>query len=231
MNTSLTMKVLSGALLALATCVTHADAVPNNSIYAGAYFLSFKPTSPGLQGPFTVPGLNASVDNVTTTYLAYLRRLSPNFDLELAAGIPPTTTVVGQGPASVGSVPYNGQKLITAKWLSPTLLLNYKFFSEDTALRPYVGIGINHTIFYDRTVTAAGQAVTGGPTSVSLSPSTGGAAVVGLSYRLQDRWFAHASYSVSNIHTSAVADTAGIVRTTHLDFGPRSVVLAVGYTF
>lgn len=208
-----------------------ADSADNNGIYAGAYLVQFHSTASDLAGPYTVPGLNAGLDNVTTAYLAYIRRLSEHFDLEIAGGVPPTTKTVGQGPASVGSVPFNGQTLITAKWLSPTALLEYKFLSDTDALRPYIGIGVNHTVFYDREVTAAGQRVTGGPTSLSLSSSTGLAGTLGLSYRVDSHWYAHASYSVSNIHTSASADTAGFVRTTHIDFGPRAVVLAVGYTF
>lgn len=230
MNTRI-RRLVAGILLGLAAAAAVADSSHDNAVFAGAYILHFDTQTPGLTGPYTVPGLGAGLKDTATLYLAYIRRLNEHFDFELAAGAPPVTRTIGRGPATLGSVPYDGQTLITARWLSPTALIEYKFFSEDTPWRPYLGVGINHTAFYDRNVTGPGQAVTGGPTSVSLSASTGIAATAGISYRFQERWFAHASYSVSNIHTNAVADTAGIERTAHIAFGPRAVVLAVGYTF
>ena len=85
-----------------------------------------------------------------------IRRLNSYLDLELAFGVPPNTKTIGKGPATLGSVPYNGQTIATAKWLAPSALLEYKFFSESAALRPYIGVGVNYTSFYDRQVTAAG---------------------------------------------------------------------------
>lgn len=231
MNRSISVKLTGLALMTLGAAGASAQAPLSNSVFAGAYFLKFHSTTQDLAGPYTVPGLNADLKDTTTLYLAYIRRLSPHFDLELAAGWPPNTKTVGVGPANVGSVPFNGQTLITAKWISPTLLLDYKFFDEETKFRPYLGVGINHTAFYDRQVTAEGQAITGGPTKLSLQSSTGIAATAGLSYQFAPRWYAHASYSISNIHTDAIANTAGIIRTTHIDFGPRALVVAVGYTF
>jgi outer membrane protein len=210
---------------------TNALAVDNNTVLVGGYFINFDVTTPGLQGPGTVPGLGADVKSITTAYLAYTRRLTEHFSVELAAGDPPTAKTVGVGPSKLGSVPYDGQTLITARWLSPTVLVEYTFLDEKSPIRPYIGLGINHTVFYNRVVTDAGAQVTGGPTSVSLSPSTGGAATVGLAYNIAPHWVAHASLSVSNIHTSAVADTAGVERTANISFGPKAAVIAVGYTF
>jgi outer membrane protein len=232
MNHRIMKTALAGLVcLFAASSVALAEEAPNNALFAGAYLVSFNSKASDLSGAYTVPGLNASIPSLTTAYLAYTRRLTDHLDLELAAGEPPLTKTVGSGPAAVGSVPFNGQTLITAKWLSPAALIEYKFFEESAAFRPYVGVGVNHTIFYNRVVTPAGEQVTGGPTRLSLSPSTGIAATLGLSYRIDTNWYAHASYSVSNIHTNGVADTLGVIRSTHINFGPRAVVLAVGYAF
>jgi len=228
------MKSLTKLIIGLGLSVgllNAAYAVENNTVLVGAYFINFDVTTPGLQGPGTIPGLGADVKNITTAYLAYTRRLTDHFSVELAAGDPPTAKTVGVGPAKLGSVPYDGQTLITAKWLSPTVLLEYTFMDEKSPIRPYVGVGVNHTVFYNRVVTDAGAQVTGGPTSVALSPSTGGAATIGLAYNIAPHWVAHASFSVSNIHTSAVADTAGLERTAHISFAPKAAVIAVGYQF
>src|SRR5262249_28286034 len=136
-----------------------------------------------LQGPFVPAGANVDLKNTQTGYFAYIRRLNSHLDLELAFGIPPTTKTLGKGPAALGSVPYNGQVIATSKWLAPSIVLNYEFFSESAPLRPYVGVGVNYTTFYDRQVTGAGQAVAGGPTRLSLTSSVGPVGTLGLKYQ------------------------------------------------
>jgi outer membrane protein len=230
MNKKLTVAAAS-ALLALALSVAHADGVPDNTIRVGVYYLHYHTSADDISGPFVPTGLNLSVKDVETLYLAYVRRLSEHFDLELAAGYPPVTKTYGRGPAEVGSVPYNGQEISSARWLAPTLLLNYKFFDDTHAWRPYIGVGFNYTHFYDRRSTAAGNAGAGGPTSIALPDSAGPAATVGMSYQLRGRWSLYASYSASVVRSRLTADTAGVLRTSEVSFGPRAVVVAAGYSF
>jgi outer membrane protein len=160
--------VAATALFALTGSLAYADGVPDNTVRVGMYYIQYHASADDLAGPYVPTGLNLSVNDVETLYLAYVRRLSEHFDLELAAGYPPLTKTEGRGPAQIGSVPYNGQVLVTARWFAPTLLLNYKFFDDSHAWRPYIGIGVNYVNFYDRRSTAAGNAVGGGPTSIAL---------------------------------------------------------------
>jgi outer membrane protein len=224
-----------GAVLALSAAGARADSSdttpPSNSIRVGLYYLHYFTHADDLSGPFTPGGLNVSLEDTETLYLAYVRRLSAHFDVELAFGVPPLTKTDGKGPTSVGSVPYNGQTLFTARWLAPTALLNYNFLDESAPLRPYVGVGVNYTRFYDRQSTAAGNAVGGGPTSISLPVSVGPAAVLGLSYRISEHWNLHASYSVSDVRNTATADTGGILRTTNAKYWPTALVVSVGFSF
>jgi outer membrane protein len=184
-----------------------------------------------LSGPYVPPGANIDAKNVDTLYAAYVRRLSSHFDVELALGYPPLQKTVGKGPATLGSVPYDGQVIATARWLAPTLLVEYMFLDEQSAWRPYVGVGVNYTTFYDRDSTAQGNAASGGPTRLSLTPSVGAAGTVGVAYHIANQWHAYASYSISKVSTDLSADTAGIIRTTHINFGPQALVVAVGYSF
>jgi outer membrane protein len=177
------------------------------------------------------PGLNFSFNDVVTPYFSYVRRLSPSFNLELAVGWPPVAKTEGKGPAYLGSVPYNGQVISTARWIAPTLLVNYMLLDESHALRPYVGVGVNYTKFYSRQSTAAGDAVSGGPTSISLPASVGPAVTVGLSYQASQRWSIHGSYSVSRVSSKLTADTAGLLRTSEINFWPGALVISAGYSF
>jgi outer membrane protein len=204
---------------------------PPNEIRVGMYAIFYDLSARDVSGPYTVPGLNFSIKNTQTLYLAYERSLSDHFILELAAGWPPLTKVSGRGPATVGSVPYNGQELNTARWAAPSLLINYKFFDASHALRPYIGVGLTYVNFYDRNATAAADAAIGGPTRISLTSSIGPTATAGLSYKVARNWGIYASYSIARVRTNLTADTAGTYRFSHLSFQPGALVVSAGYSF
>jgi outer membrane protein len=208
-----------------------ADDNYSNDFRLGLYSVFYHASADNLQGPFVPPGTNIKAENVETLYVGYIRRLSPHFAAELAFGWPPLTKTEGQGPATLGSVPYNGQVISTARWIAPTVFLEYVFCDEGARLRPFIGIGVNYTTFYDRDSTAAGNAASGGPTKLELTNSTGPAATAGLNYKINNRWDLNASYSFSRVDTTLTAYTAGIVRTTTIDFNPQALVVSVGYRF
>lgn len=208
---------------------------PNaNTFRFGEYFVRYAATTSGVggNGIGAVPaGTSATVNSLNTPYLAYVRRLSSHFDAELALGIPASATMVGQGPAKMGSVPYSGQGLASARWVSPTLLINYNFFEETATWRPYVGLGVNYTHFTDISTTGAGNAALGGPTTATLSDSYGWAATTGLKYRIDEQWSLFASYTMIEARSNLSADTAGVIRTTSVNFHPSALVLSAGYSF
>jgi outer membrane protein len=221
-----------GLLAALAAGVaTAAESAPSNELRAGAYFVMYDAKAKDISGPFVPPGTNLDVKNVNTIYLAYLRRFSPHYSVELAFGVPPKTDTVGKGPATLGSVPFNGQVVSTAKWFAPNLLLCYTFLDEGATFRPYLEAGVNYTHFYDRQSTAAGDAVNGGPTAISLTNSVGPVITGGITWNLPAHWSLHASYSRTWVKSDYIGNTAGVLRRTHVDFNPSAAVLSVGYSF
>ena len=207
------------------------DDTPPNTVRVGLYDVFYHVHAQDLSGPYVPAGVGLDVNDVQTVYLAYVREFFHHLDLELAFGVPPLTKTVGRGPATLGSVPYDGQVISTARWFAPSLVANYVFLSPEHALRPYLGVGINYTSFYDRDSTAMGNALSGGPTRLSLSSSVGPVGVVGVTYRIDRRWSVYASYSFSEVQTNLVADTAGVLRTTHVSFGPEALIVAAGFSF
>jgi outer membrane protein len=228
-------RILTIAFGALAVSVTAGARAEedrlSNSVRLGAYYVWYDTTADDLRGPYVPPGVNIRLKNTVTPYFGYIRTLSNHFSLELAVGAPPLTKTVGKGPAKLGSVPFNGQTIVTARWLAPTLLLEYNFFDESARLRPFIGAGINYTRFYSRQSTPAGNAVGGGPTSISLTTSVGPAATLGLSFRMTRHFYLYGSVSASEVDSDLTANTAGVIRKTHVAFGPRALVLSAGYSF
>jgi outer membrane protein len=229
--TKFALRTLPVALLSLTASLAWADDVPSNTVRVGEYWVFYHVYADNVTGPYVPAGLNLNVKNVQTPYLAYLRRLSPNFAVELAFGVPPLTKTYGKGPAMVGSVPYNGQEISSARWLAPSLLMDYVFFDDSYKLRPYLGVGLNYVVLYDRTSTAAGNAVAGGPTSISLSNSIGPAVNVGLTYQITRNWSVIASYSAARVESQLTAHTEGVDRTSNISFGPQTFVVAAGFSF
>jgi outer membrane protein len=203
----------------------------NNSVRLGAYYVWYNTHADDLRGPYVPPGVNIELKDVITPYFAYVRTLTNHFSLELAVGAPPLTKTVGKGPATLGSVPFNGETIVTARWLAPTLLLNYTFLDDSYRFRPYVGAGINYTKFYSRQSTAAGNAASGGPTSISLTTSVGPAGTIGISCRITRNFYVYGSLSASEVDSDLTANTAGVIRKTHVSFNPRTLVLSAGYSF
>jgi outer membrane protein len=233
------MKSINKALIsaaALAAWFGAAPAVADDEVYSnsfrlGSYTVFYHTHADDISGPFVPAGVNLKAQDLETLYVGYVRRLSPSFALELAVGYPPLNKVEGKGPATVGSVPYNGQVVSSARWLSPALLLEYNFLSEDSKFRPYIGVGVNYTTFYARKSTAEGNAGLGGPTKLSLSASVGPAATVGLAYAISPRWHVYGSYSIARVNSHVTADTEGVIRTTTIKFGPQTLVISGGYSF
>jgi hypothetical protein len=80
-------------------------AAQDNTVRAGIYIVRYNAKADDISGPFAPAGLNLDLKNVNTAYFAYLRRLTPSIEIELAAGWPPKTETIGKGPDTVGSVP------------------------------------------------------------------------------------------------------------------------------
>jgi len=219
------------ALIATAPALADDTDVYGNSIRLGSETVFYHTKATDLAGPYVPPGVNFDAENLETLYIGYIRRITSAFSLELAGGYPPLSKVDGRGPATLGSVPYNGQVVATARWISPAALIEYNFLPEDSALRPYIGLGVNYTQFYDRESTAQGNAASGGPTKVSLSASVGPVATAGAVYHFTHRWHLNVSYTISQVDTNILANTAGIERTARLHFGPQVLVISGGYSF
>jgi len=237
MKTLLRNVLIAAAVIGSGIPLCRADSsfgpMPPNEFRFGYYFVFYNLSAQNLSGAFVPQGadINATIKNVQTPYFAYERYLPWNFSLELTLGVPPLTKIYGKGPATLGSVPFQGQELLTARWFAPSMLLNYTLLPDRYRLRPYVGIGFTYVSFYDRQTTADANAILGGPTQVSLPSSIGPSGTLGLSYRVAHNWSAYASYSWSRVRTVLNADTAGVWRTSHVSFAPGALVVSAGYAF
>ena len=228
------MLSLVGAAMLLAPC---------SAVMAQQYFVRvggahISPHSPAsdVAGPMLPPppsGIGLEVQSASTLYFTVARSINDNLEVEFAAGYPPTHASTAKlSPALPAHVlAYQGQVLARVRQIAPTVFLNYKFGEPTSRWRPSVGLGINYTNFDKRTSTAAGNALNGGPTHISMSDSWGLAAQVGLSYRIDERWSIQGALMTARVKSRLTATTAGVPRTMDIRFRPAVFTLTAGYAF
>jgi len=126
----------------------------------------------------------------TATYM-----FRPNWGVELLAAWPFCHDI---------TLNADGSRVAETKHLPPTLSLQYHFL-PDGRIRPYVGAGLNATIFFDEKTTGA---LAG--TDLSLDDSFGAAAQLGVDFALSGDWMLNIDARWIDIDTDARLDGAGI---------------------
>jgi outer membrane protein len=119
-------------------------------------------------------------------------------------------------------------KLASTWVLPPTLTAQYHFNSAG-AVRPYVGAGINYTIFYSEKASSGLKSAVG-PTKVHLSDSVGWAAQAGIDVDITPKFFLNLDVKYIDMDTTATLRTTAIGTQklrVHLD----PVVVGVGVGF
>ncbi len=104
--------------------------------------------------------------------------------------------------------------------LPPTLTAQYHFVNE-TPFTPYVGAGINYTVFYN--------ADPGQMSSIKYRNGFGYAFQAGADYKLDQHWMLNADVKKIMLNTDAHVD--GNTVTADVDLNPWVIGFGVGYRF
>lgn len=137
-------------------------------------------------------GVSVNSDTVPELDITYM--LTPNWGLELILGYSQHKVRGEKTWAGLGDV-------INTKVLPPTLTLQYHFRPQST-WRPYVGLGVNYTTFFDEKVPSS-SALSAAGDSVSLDHSWGLAAQAGIDVALNQDWFVNLDLKYIDIDTTA----------------------------
>ena len=175
-------------------------------------------------GPVTpsFPGANTSVSNAVTPELDFTYMVTKHIGTELILA---TTKhhVSGEGPlAGVG-------RLANTWVLPPTLTVQYHFL-PDAHVRPYLGAGINYTIFYHERATGALDAAIG-QTKVGLKDSVGYAVQGGIDVDITKRVFANFDIKYIDIDTTARLTTGSLVNRERVHLDPIVAGVGIGIRF
>ena len=170
------------------------------------------------------PGEEESVDNsvmpeVDITYMA-----SDHIGFELIAA---TTKHTASGvTGTTGGI----GKLASTWVLPPTLTVQYHPIAEGP-VRPYIGAGVNYTLFYSEDASDALETAVG-PTNVNLDDSFGWALQAGLDIDLSDRVFLNLDVKYIDIDTTAtLRTTAAGTQAVDVSLDPFVFGVGVGTKF
>lgn len=155
--------------------------------------------------------------------------LTKNWGIELLASTPFTHDAEGQGELA-------GLTIAEATQLPPTLNLMYHF-DNFGKFEPYVGAGINYTIFFDEEIDSEAATalesiagLTGG--DVELDDSVGLAVQVGFDFHVDDHWLINASVRYIDIETEAeITFDDGTLISADVDIDPYVYTISAGYKF
>jgi len=186
----------------------------------------------------SLAGTSLSVDDDTQLGLNFVYFFDTNWAIEVLAATPFTHDVILNDPNGATLAIYgadlDGAKLAEVTHLPPTVSALY-YFDTGTALKPYVGVGINYTIFFDEEFTSTPDAV--GFSNLELDASFGYAVQVGADYELDENWSINASVRYIDISSDASFDLdetgydlSGKGNAT-VDVNPMVYSIMVGYKF
>ena len=204
------MNITTWRPLAVALLAAAAGAESANAYETGDWIVR---VGVGTVDPKSNNGDIASVDSGTTLVFNGTYMFSPTLGLEVLAALPFSHDI---------ELESDGSKVGETKHLPPTFSLQYHF-PTDGAFKPYAGIGLNYTLFFDEETTGA---LAG--TDLDLDDSFGIAAQLGFDYDVTDTMFVNLNARWINIETDAEIDGAAL-ETVEID--PMVYSLTVGWVF
>lgn len=138
-----------------------------------------------------------------------------NFGVEVLAATPfeHTASVKGGGA--------DGVDLVTVKHLPPTVSAQYYPMDAASKLQPYVGLGLNHTFFFDEK-DEAGLGING------LKPSWGLTYSAGVDYMIDEKWLVNAAVWKMDIDTEVKGSAADGLE---VEIDPLVIMVGAGMKF
>ncbi len=220
--------IITLALLSTLSTATFANQAGDILIRGGATMASpDSAKSPVLLGGSADNGMSLSVDDNTQLGLNFVYFLDTNWAVELLAATPFTHDVTIHDPK--GTLGVDGAKLAEVTHLPPTLSALY-YFDTGTAFKPYVGAGLNYTIFFNEEFESAPQDL--GLSNLELDGSFGYSVQVGADFEIDKNWSVNVSARYIDISTDVSFDVGGdSIGSATVDVDPMVYSIMLGYKF
>ena len=166
-------------------------------------------------------GAQASANDNTQLGISGTYMVTNNIGVEVLGATPFTHKLTGKGGL-------DGVNIGEVKHLPPTVSAQYYFMDSQSALQPYVGAGLNITVFFDEKVHSDLNA---SYQKLDLDESVGLAVQAGIDYNINDEMFINASAMYAKIGTTATLEGTAGTLTVDYDLDPMVYRVNFGYKF
>lgn len=169
-----------------------------------------------------------AVDDAYSLDISLAYMLTDNWAIELLADLSSEHTVSANGLEEAANVA-SGTDVIETNVLPPTVFLQYQFAPKGK-IRPYVGVGLNYTMYFSDDFTPAAKTALGA-SNLDIDSSFGWAAQVGIDWELGNDWFFSVDAKYINIETTATFNTALGGASVDVDINPTVIGVGFGKSF
>ena len=183
----------------------------------------------GLPAGSTAVGVNTNTQLGLTLDYQY----SPHWLVQLIAATPFSHDINVQGSA------ISGLKVGKTKHLPPTLLAQYHFMPQHQTFDPFVGVGLNYTVFFDEQIDgqlegaldALSVTTSSDKVTLKLKNSAGLALQAGVNITLSDNLGLHLMLSKMDIDTTGRVQVNGsTVQQVNVHIDPYVAMLGLRWT-
>ena len=172
----------------------------------------------------TATTVNLEVNNNAQLGLTATYMLTDHLGVELLGATPFSHKITGEVPAlGAGS---NLGNVAKVKHLPPSLYAQYYFLDKDAGSRPYLGVGVNYTRFFNAKSTHAAV------TNLQVKKHSFGPVVnAGIDIKLAKNLYLNTAMWYTRIKTTAKFDALGGSHEVKLKLDPIVYFAGLNYTF
>jgi outer membrane protein len=179
-------------------------------------------------GESDLSGTGVTVDSNPSLDISIAYMFTDNFSLELLADISSKHTASVFGLPSALNVP-DGTDVVDTNVLPPTLFAQYHF-NPKGKVKPYAGLGLNYTLFFNDDLTPAAVSALGA-SNLDLDSSFGLAGQLGVDFELKNNWSFNVDVKYIQMDTEATFDSALGPVSVDIDINPIIFGIGFGKTF
>ncbi len=169
----------------------------------------------------SVEDLRIVVDDGTSAVISGTYMFTPNWGFDILASWPFSHDIKA-GPADGSGLIKIGE----TKHLPPTFSFQYQF-APDATFRPYAGLGLNYTLFFDEEL----DQTLFPDTSLSIDDSFGLAAQLGADFKLNESWMINLDIRYLSIAPDVTLSDAESSETIEIDINPMVFSLNLVFVF
>ena len=170
-----------------------------------------------------LPTAKIGVDSAPTAEVDFSYMFTENIGAELILASPIHDL---KGRDAIAPLGHIGD----AQLLPPVLTVQYHFMPKSW-IRPYVGVGVNYTIFFNEDTSNSLNTALGGPTKLRIDDSVGPAGQAGVDIDVAENVFLNFDVKFVDIQPSARLITGNTVRHVNVDINPLIFGIGIGTRF